>query len=336
MNNTATRRYSLDENFGRLAFIFLVFAGCLLGGPVNVDAADQPVEKKQVLCTTFPIYQIARNVAAGSQGIQLALMLPSSMGCPHDYVLTPQDMNRISQADVLIINGQGMESFLGDSLRRSNPKANVIDSSAGIKDLISLSPEPSGGIGVTENETTGDQKSGTINPHLFASPRRAAKISMNIANGLARIDPSRAALYDKNARAYATKLDKLAGDLIAVSKAFHSPKIVTEHAVFDYLARDAGLQIMAVVEEEPGQEPSASEMMRIVSVIKKTGAGAVFAEPQYPAEVARTIAREAGVPSAVLDPVATGPDDAPLDYYETVMRRNLETLKKTLGYEPRK
>jgi ABC-type Zn uptake system ZnuABC Zn-binding protein ZnuA len=72
-------------------------------------------------------------------------------------------------------------------------------------------------------------------------------------------------------------------------------------------------------------------MLAIAEVIRAKGVGAVFAEPQYPAQVAETLARESGVPMAMLDPAATGPADAPLDYYDTIMRRNLDALRSALG-----
>ena len=71
-----------------------------------------------------------------------------------------------------------------------------------------------------------------------------------------------------------------------------------------------------------------------MKTIRARQAGAVFTEPQYPPAVGQTIARETGLPVAVLDPVASGPADAPLDYYEQAMRRNLETLRATLGASP--
>ena len=69
----------------------------------------------------------------------------------------------------------------------------------------------------------------------------------------------------------------------------------------------------------------------MIKTIKASGATAVFTEPQYPAAVGETIAREIGLPVATIDPVASGPDHAPLDYYETAMRKNLATLKRILG-----
>ena len=287
-------------------------------------ASETPARGKElrVLTSTFPMTLFTRAVAAGREGIVVESMLPGSMGCPHDYVLTPEDMRRIADADVLVANGLGMENYLGAPVERANPHITVLDSSKGVAGRLRMTPE----------EGAGDEHGhGEFNPHLFASPRTAAAVVRNIAAELATVDPAGAEVYRRNAEAYAAKLDALADELAAAGKKLRLRKIVTQHAVFDYLARDAGLEIVAVIEEMPGQEPSAAQMLDIVKRIKAGGAAAVFTEPQYPPKVAETIAKEAGVPVAGLDPVASGPDDAPLDYYETVMRRNLDTLKKTLG-----
>ena len=94
-----------------------------------------------VLCTTFPIHLIARNVAQGRAGVDLQLMLPAGMGCPHDYALTPQDMRKLAAADVLVVNGLGLEEFLGAPVRTANPDIETIDSSAGIQDLLEYAHE---------------------------------------------------------------------------------------------------------------------------------------------------------------------------------------------------
>jgi ABC-type Zn uptake system ZnuABC Zn-binding protein ZnuA len=80
-----------------------------------------------------------------------------------------------------------------------------------------------------------------------------------------------------------------------------------------------------------GQKPSAAEMMELVKTIKQKRAGAIFTEPQYPDKVGKSLFKETGVPVAMLDPGATGPENAPLNYYETVMRQNMKTLESTLG-----
>jgi ABC-type Zn uptake system ZnuABC Zn-binding protein ZnuA len=357
------RKIQLGTVLGILLVTFIFYFGA------SVEAASQ---KPRILAGTFPVYLFTRNIVSGLEGVQVQIMLPSDMGCPHDYVLTPADMEKIRGSDLFVANGLGLEEFLGDPLLRANPAIEVIDSSRGIEGVIPMSghghhrddhrghdtdhhhghspsqaPEGSDdhghehgcaaeGHGGEHDHSARSASHGGAdsmpNPHVFASPRMAARMVENIAAALIRRDPAHADIYRKNADAYKGILMKLLEEFKVAADGFKSRRIVTHHAVFDYLARDVGLEIVAVVQEDPGQEPSAAEMLRLVQSIKETGAAALFTEPQYPSRVGETIAREAGISVAVLDPVASGPGDAPPDYYQTVMRKNLETLKRTLGH----
>ncbi len=303
-------------------------------------AAERPYK---ILTSTFPIYQITRNITQGNEAIEVDLLIPAQMGCPHDYALVPQDMHKLARADVLIINGLGMEEFLGAPLKKANPKLTVIDSSSGIDQILTYTPmeaeehdHPAVEAGPHGATTMHDGEhqlphEGVPNPHLFASPRMNALLGTNIARALARIDPAKAPLYTANARTYEQQMNHLADTFTALGNRLKNNRIVTQHGVFDYLARDMGLAVIAVVQPHAGQEPSASEIFSIVATIKKKKAGAIFTEPQYPEAVGKTIAREASIAAATLDPGASGPEQAPLDYYEQVMRTNLVTLEKTLG-----
>ncbi len=296
-----------------------------------------------VLCTTFPIYQIARNVAQGRAGVDLQLMLPAGMGCPHDYALTPQDMRKIAAADVLVVNGLGLEEFLGAPVETANPDVETVDGSAGIPDLLEYAHEHSEAEEEHGHEAEADpgheehdhghHHHEGVNPHLFASPRQAARIALNVAAGLSKADPEGAGVYFRNAQAYADRLNALADEMAALGRALKNNRIVEPHGVFDYLARDMGLEVVAVLRPH-GQEPSAAEMLELVRTLRAKQAGAIFTEPQYPAKVGAALARETGLPTATLDPVATGPDAAPPDYYETAMRQNMEVLRATLGVQP--
>jgi ABC-type Zn uptake system ZnuABC Zn-binding protein ZnuA len=305
---------------------------------------------KSVLCTTFPVYQFTRVVAAGREGggVTVTLMLPAGLGCPHDYVLTPQDMAKVAGADILVVNGLGLEEFLGAPIQRANRRIRIVDSTVGIPDLLEFTCEEDlehhGGHGENcedEDEDDDEHEHGHghdcehehvgVNPHLFASPRMAAKMVMNIAAGLAAADPAGAALYAANAKAYAGRLETLSAEFVAAGKTLRNNRIVTQHGVFDYLARDMGIDIVAVVQAHAGQEPAAAEMLSIIKTIRATQAGAIFTEPQYPEKVAQTIAKETGIATAMIDPVASGPDDAKPDYYESTMRQNLATLRRVLG-----
>ena len=309
--------------------LLLAVAAMALGVAASSYGADA---KLKALCSTYPIYQITRNVVEGSQTLQLELLVPAGTGCPHDYSLTPQDMTRISSASILVANGLKMEGFLGEPIKKANPKIAVIDSSSGIKDTLEYTGEEIDQSGNDAKKADDDEHVG-VNPHLFASPKMAAKLALNIAAGLSKLDPASSQLYERNAKAYAERLNKLSDDFIALGKSLKSNKVVTEHGVFDYLARDMGLEIVGVIREyeEESQAPSAASIIRLAKLIKERKAGAIFTEPQYPDEIGNTIAREAKIPVAKLDPVASGPANAPLDYYERAMLKNMETLRSALG-----
>lgn len=323
-------------NLRRLIFLFMVF--------IFSAISAQASEKQTIICSTYPIFQITRNIVVGLNGITVQLMIPAALGCPHDYALTPQDMQKLAKADVMIVNGLGMEEYLGAPVEKANPRIKVIDSSVGIKEILQYAEDDEhedehhdtghGGNGHENKGEAGhdhDHEHSGANPHLFASPRMVGLLALNIADELSQLDPAGAGTYLANAKVYAAKMNALADEFSALGKRLKNNRIVTQHGVFDYLARDMGLEVVAVVQEHGGQAPSAAEILTIVKTIRGKKAGAVFTEPQYPAKVGQTIAREAGIVTATLDPVANGPENASLDYYETVMLQNLQILAKSLG-----
>jgi ABC-type Zn uptake system ZnuABC Zn-binding protein ZnuA len=305
-------------------FLFFLMMACL---PLPL-AAESGLS---VLATTFPVYQMTRNVVQGRADLTVDLMLPADLGCPHDYALTPDDMRSLSRSRVLIVNGQGLEDFLGVSIAKANPGITVIDSTAGITDLIYYEDDNDAHHHEHHDHGHGHEVDRAVNPHLFASPRMAARMVMTIAQGLSAVDPSGRDLYEKNARAYAATLDALGRTMEAGARHLIGRHIVTQHGAFDYLARDLNLEIVAFIQSHAGQEPSAADLLRTMAVIRKEKAKAIVTEPQYPGKIASTLARETGIPLILLDPAATGPSMAPLDYYETVMAENLTVLEKTLG-----
>ena len=228
-----------------------------------------------------------------------------------------------------MVNGLGMEEFLGAPVESANPNITILDSSAGIPNLLSYAHEhhPEGEEEAEEHPHEG------VNPHLFVSPRMSGRLALNIAEGLSKKDPEGANVYIRNAQAYAAKMDFLANEMETLGKKLKNNRIVEPHGVFDYLAQDMGLEIVAVMQAH-GQEPSAAEMLDLLQDIRAEKAGAIFTEPQYSAKVGETLARETGLPIRALDPGATGPENAPLNYAEILMRKNMEVLSATLGVNP--
>jgi ABC-type Zn uptake system ZnuABC Zn-binding protein ZnuA len=265
----------------------------------------------RVLTSFLPMYLFTRNVVGDAPGVAVDMMLPSSLGCPHDYSLSPGDMKKIAETDIFIANGLGMEDFLGAPVRRANPNIQVVETASSVAPL------------------RGSGAHGDVNPHTWVSPRNAIVQVKAIEKALSEASPKNRAVFQKNADAYVGRLASLAADFDETAKRFRNRNVVIFHNVFDYLARDIGLNIVGWIEETPGQDPSAGEMQDLIRTIREEKAAAVFAEPQYPERLAGMVAREAGVPVRLLDPVSTG--STALTTYEDVMRTNLRTLTKTLG-----
>ena len=270
-----------------------------------------PAAELRVLASFLPVYLFARNVVGEIPGVSIELMLPPSHGDPHDYSLTPGDMRKIAAADLFLVNGYGIEEFLGAPVRKANPEITVVETAGGVTPIRA----PGGGHG-------------DVNPHTWLSPRNAILQVRSIERALSAASPVNAPAFRRNADAYVKKLTVLSGEVDAASRRFRNRNIVTFHNAFDYLARDLGLAVVGYVEETPGQEPSAGEIRKLLATIRAKKVPAVFSEPQYPVRIAEMIAREAGVPVRALDPVSTGSTDP--STYEVVMRKNLQTLSEVL------
>jgi ABC-type Zn uptake system ZnuABC Zn-binding protein ZnuA len=261
----------------------------------------------------------------GREAVKVELFIPAGAGCPHDYVLTPQDRKKLTKADCLIINGAGMEEFLDNIIKESD--FFVIDTSAGITNLIYYDENMNHPVG----ENSHHHKE--VNPHFFASPSLAELIVENIIKGLSSFDVEGGVLYRKNGEVYKAKLKKLSSRMGEIANDLKNKRIITQHDAFDYFARDMGLQIIATIYTYSAQEPAATEFKKLLTLIKEKKPAAIFIEPQYSARAAKKLSQETGIMIATLDPVATGSDNASPDYYEKIMMQNLETIRAICGRE---
>jgi zinc transport system substrate-binding protein len=289
----------------------LAAAVCFIAFMLAFTPSAGAAEPLRVLTSFLPMEIFTRNVVGDTPGITVESMLPPLMGCPHDYALTPGDMKKIASADLFIANGLGMEEFLGEPVRRANPKIRVVETARAVLPIH------------------GEHGRGDVNPHTWVSPRNAILQVREIEKALSAVRPADAGAFRRNADAFVSRLSALAAEFETAAKTFRRRNMVTSHNVFDYLARDLGLTVVGEIETAPGQEPSAGEIRNLSRTIREKKVPAVFSEPRYSPKLAEALAREAGVPVRVLDPVATG--SPALTAYEDAMRRNLFTLKEALS-----
>ncbi len=266
-------------------------------------AVEKVPARIKVVASFYPMYIMARNVAEGVPGVTVENLTPPVTGCLHDYAITTSDMRKLADADVLVVNGAGMESFL-EQVVTQYPAVKVVRLSDGIPLL---------------QGAEGD------NPHVWVSVSYAIRQVEHLGSAMQIADPVHAPLYQKNTEAYVIRLKALQQKMHAELEPYKGKEIITFHEAFPYFAEEFGLNIIAVVEREPGSAPSAKELAETVDLIKKVGIKTLFSEPQYSGVAAQTIARETGAVIYTLDPAVTGDDT--LDAYIRIMEQNLEVLK---------
>lgn len=283
-----------------------LLTGCGAGGTAASPKATEAASGLKIVASFYPIYIMALNVAEDVPGVQVLSMAQPTAGCLHDYALTTADRKRLDEADILLVNGAGMESFL-DKVVQQKPSLPIVEASKGIA-LIEGGEAP--------------------NAHVWVSVTGAIAEVRNIAEGLAGLDSPHADAYRANAAAYIAKLEDLKTRMHAALDGLPHRDIVTFHEAFPYFAQEFNLNIAGVVEHEPGTEPSAKELADTIDMVKRVGVKALFTEPQYPSGAAQTIARETDSQVYTLNPAVTGGLDA--DAYIKTMESNLKVLEQAL------
>lgn len=287
--------------------IYAVFIGLFL---FFTFSASAEMEKTRIVTSFYPMYVAVLNVAGNVPGVTVTNMTRQVSGCLHDYQLSPDDMKILSNADIFVVNGAGMESFL-EKVIKDRPKLKIVNASRGI-DLI--------------------KDNNIENPHVWVSVSLHKRQIENIAAGLSKYNPQNAATYRKNADAYIQKLEELRMKMSNFTKTIRNRDIITFHEAFPYFAKEFGLNIVAVIEREPGSDPDARELANTIDIIRREKVRVLFAEPQYSAKSAEIIAKEAKAKLYTLDPVVSGPMAA--DAYLKIMEKNLEVLQEALGGKP--
>lgn len=296
-----------------LALLLMVTAGCA--------AQEGTAEEKLIVTSFYPMYVFTQNVAAGVEGVRVENMAQQSVGCLHDYQLQTRDMAMIEEADVLVINGGGMEQFM-DKVTAQRADLPVIDASEGISMLAS-------GEDAHDHEEGHDHEGEVLNAHVWLDPALATVQVQNIASGLAAADPQNAQAYQANAQAYVERILAMNEEIAAQLAPFAGSEIITFHEAFTYFADAYGLVVAGVIANEPGEEPSTRQIAQTCDLVRELGVKALFVEPQYPQQAAETIARETGAAIYTLDPAVSG--DGTPGSYETIMRANAQVLTEALS-----
>ena len=275
-----------------------------------------------VVTSFYPIWLLTLNLADGIPELEVRNLAAPETGCLHDYQLQTGDMKTLAEADLFLVNGAGMESYL-DLVYDAFPDLPVAPASEGIP---LLSGTDALQIGEAEEESSGE------NAHIWLSAANAAVMAKNLADAMIRAFPDLAEGITANLDGLTLRLQALDQELKEGLSDLPHRGIITFHEAFPYFASAYGLEVLAVVNREPGETLTPSQLAQLADAIVALGTPPLFVEPQYEDLSARTLAAETGAEIYLLDPVVTGPaENVPLDYYETVMRRNMATLQEALS-----
>jgi ABC-type Zn uptake system ZnuABC Zn-binding protein ZnuA len=278
-------------------------------GPGSPSAPPASAGLK-VVTTTTVFADIVRII--GGDRVAVSSIIPAGVG-PEDFEPKPDDAKLLSDAALIVSNGVGLDDFLHDLLASGSGGA---------------TPQLVLGEGIPTVTEDGEE-----NPHFWLDPSLVKQYYVpRIAAKLAEIDPAGKASFDANAATYSTALDTLDADLKAKVEQIPEAnrKLVTFHDAFPYFARHFGFELVGVILQNPGQEPTAADLAALVDQVKAAGVKAVFSEAQFSPKLAETLAKEAGITDVVTTLYTDSLGPPPADSYIGLMHWDVDQIVAAL------
>lgn len=253
----------------------------------------------RVAAAFYPLAEAARQV--GGDLVDVTDLTPPGAE-PHDLELSPEDVDAVLDADLAVVMGRGFQPAVEDVAEdRDGPNLYALGS---------------------------DDLAGAPDPHVWLDPHRFAEIVDAMATSLAGVDGAHADRYRTNASTYTATLDALDGDMRDGLAHCERTDIVTAHAAYGWLATRYRLTQHAIAGVSPDQEPDPKRLAELADLVRSDGVTTIFTEALVSPDVADSLAREAGVHTAVLNPLESQPEQGD---YVSVMRDDLSTLRAALG-----
>ena len=321
--------------FTAVLLAMILFVGSVLTmAYVRAEQKKEQAKDEDLLVVTsfYPMYVAAENVIGDVEGVTLENLSEPQTGCLHDYQLTAADMKLLSKADVFIVNGGGIESFLSD-VAESYPDLKIVQASDGI-DLL----ESAEGTGESHNDLSSNEDAdhddhdhsehshGDENAHVWMNLADYQIQVQNICNGLSEADSAHAEQYAKNAQTYQGKVQELQQEAAELASQIASQPVVIFHEAYEYIVQEYGLQLAGEMNLDEERQVSAGEVADILHSIEDNHVSVVLAEELYGTDMGEMVAKQSGVKVVYLDTLTRG--DYSADSYLEGMRSNIEQLKE--------
>jgi zinc transport system substrate-binding protein len=321
------RRSALNRLFLKFLILTLLLFPAL---SCRKNSEGEGGKKLRVITTLFPLYDFSREIAGDKA--EVALLLPPGME-PHGFEPKPEDIIRISKADLFIYTDRYMEPWAGDLLKGiGNERLLVVDSSKGVKFLPASGHDEHPGEDGDEHGHSHEHGEG-MDPHIWLDFDNAVKMVNNIAEGMAEKDPANRSYYMERAASYGKKLVALDAKFRkGLSECRSHTFLHGGHYAFGYLAARYGLTYRAAYAISANSEPTPRRIAELVNLMKENNLKYIFYEELISPTMADAIARESGatllklhgahnISKEELNGGAT---------FISLMEKNLENLKKGL------
>ena len=287
-----------------LAILMLIFS-------FSVMAKD----KLKIGVTLQPYYSFVANTVKDKAEVIPVVRLDKYDS--HSYQPKPEDIKRINELDVIVVNGVGHDEFIFDILNAADRKKEIKVIYA--NKSVSLMP--------IAGSIRGEK---VMNPHTFISITTSIQQVYNIAKELGEIDPANKEFYLKNSRDYAKKLRKLKADALNEVKKLGNIdiRVATLHGGYDYLLSEFGIDVKAVIEPSHGAQPSAADLEKVIKIIKNEKIDIIFGEKNFNNKFVDTIHKETGVEVRSLSHMTNGAYE--LDSFEKFIKVDLDEVVKAI------
>jgi ABC-type Zn uptake system ZnuABC Zn-binding protein ZnuA len=297
--------------------------------PENGIQAEAESASLRVLVANSFLADIAQNVAGERASVES--LIPIGLD-PHAFEPTPQDVAKIANSQVLIVNGAGFEEWLEKTIENAGGSAKIIEASEGLEMREPGEDEPGH---EEEEEHENDDEHHEGDPHFWLDPVAVIRYVENIRDGLSEIDPDGSETYAQNAANYIEQLRELDTWIRAQVEQIPAERrvLVTDHDTMGYFADRYGFTVIGAIipSFSTGASPSAQELAGLIDQINDTGAPAIFLDVAANPRLAEQIAGETGV-KVIADlhthSVTAAGGDAPT--YIAMLRHNTLRIMEAL------
>lgn len=323
------------KKFLMIIMIFAVIAAAGIGiNQITSNNNEKKDDEFTIVTSFYPTYIAVKNIADGIDGVKVVNLTENHSGCLHDYQLTTNDMRKLEGADVFVMNGGGMESFLEDVVAKY-PDLTVIDASKGITLLKPTEGHDHEHAHEEEaedheheedaEEHEHDHEHGD-NAHVWMNPEYYLVQLENITSGLSDVDREHAKAYQENEAEYASKVEEIKTQLQELQvKEGDDEEIIIFHEAFAYLADYLGYEVVYSLDLDDESGLSAGKIAQVIDEVQKHDIKNLFTETEYADSIAINIADETGSNVYVLSALTSDADSE--NAYIEGMQKNIDVLK---------